>query len=79
MDRTNTLYPRTDFLIVYVFKKILSTLSLYFGTKCPRVRAAAGKAAVCRIERKTAYGHNLFQETQNQQGGNRRPILERAV
>ena len=42
-------------------------------------RQRLATAAVCRIERRAAYGHNLFQEAQDQQGGNRRPILERAV
>jgi hypothetical protein len=31
------------------------------------------------IKRRAAYGHNLFQEAQNQQGRNHRTVLERAV
>ena len=36
-------------------------------------------AAVCHIGRRAAYGHDLLQEAQNQQGRNHRAVLERAV
>lgn len=56
----------TDFLIVYIFKKILSTLSFYtLKQNVPKSERRLKTAAVCRIERRAAYGHNLFQEAQD--------------
>ncbi|MGN9097195.1 hypothetical protein, partial [Flintibacter porci] len=34
----------------------------------PKFERRLATAAVCRIERRAAYGHNLFQKAQDQQG-----------
>ena len=50
-----------------------------FGTKCPKAQRRLTTAAVCHIGRRAAYGHNLFQKAQDQQGRNHRAVLERTV
>ena len=44
-----------------------------------RKRRRLTTAAVCHIGRRAAYGHDLLQEAQNQQGRNHRTVLERTV
>ena len=48
-------------------------------TKCPKAQRRLTTAVVCHIERRAAYGHNLFQKAQNQQGRNHRAVLEGSV
>lgn len=38
------------------------------GQVVPKSERRLETAAVCRIERRAAYGHNLFQKAQDQQG-----------
>ena len=50
------------------------------GQNVPKLkRRRLTTAAVCHIGRRAAYGHDLLQEAQNQQGRNHRTVLERAV
>ena len=50
------------------------------GQNVPKLkRRRLTTAAVCHIERRAAYGHDLLQEAQNQQERNHREVLERAV
>ncbi|MEI3330490.1 MAG: CD1845 family protein [Oscillospiraceae bacterium] len=50
------------------------------GQNVPKLkRRRLTTAAVCHIGRRAAYGHDLLQEAQNQQGRNHRAVLERAV
>ena len=50
------------------------------GQNVPKLkRRRLTTAAVCHIGRRAAYGHDLLQEAQNQQGRNHRAVLERTV
>ena len=50
------------------------------GQNVPKLkRRRLTTAAACHIGRRAAYGHDLLQEAQNQQGRNHRAVLERAV
>lgn len=50
------------------------------GQNVPKLkRRRLTVAAACHIGRRAAFGHDLLQEAQNQQGRNHRAVLERAV
>ena len=77
MNAENIYFPQ----IKEYYREIVSSYDNgnYRSAMVKLKRRRLTTAAVCHIGRRAAYGHDLLQEAQNQQGRNHRAVLERAV